>query len=163
MALITVFLVVVALAFFFGTIALQVSKPKTSVRQEEKSSSKLFFDKSLLLEREADVVSSGSGLDEKVLTLGSSYSIANKKIELAHERLNQLEQELYNARKFLGSKSVGVSVIEKKLEELDKFKQNAEVDLIALKEIALGKSFNKKALKKPKTFAGKRLRKQAKA
>ncbi len=74
-----------------------------------------------------------------------------KKIELAHRRIQELEQKLDSVRTANGSG--GGAAIKKKIEKLDSFRSIAESELIAIKEILMELQ-NKNITVKARTYKG---------
>ena len=130
-----------AIILFLIVRLLDLSKPKRAFQEAKEPDVKVYFNKELASESRLPADYSTA---ETLIAIQSRLNAMGKKTDMAHSRLNDLEQELVSAKS--GSiEETKLLPFEKKLERLDNFRSNTETEIKALKEIiaaqlAIGKN-----------------------
>lgn len=138
MAELTLILAALALVLFLAVWLLELSKPRKQKFQEQSNNSEVqvYFNKELASEERLPADYSAA---EVMIALQARVNGLSKKAEMAHSRLDDLEQEIVSAkseRPEIGSiEETRLLPFEKKLEKLDSFRSETEYEIKALKEI----------------------------
>ncbi|MDO8647968.1 MAG: hypothetical protein Q7R70_06180 [Candidatus Diapherotrites archaeon] len=144
-----------AVILFLVVWLIDLSKPKRVFQEPSNPEVKVYFNKELASESRLPADYSTA---ETMIAIQSRLNAMSKKTDMAHSRLNDLEQELVASK----SESAGVEEtkllpFEKRLEKFDNFRSDTENEIKALKEIiaaqlAIGRN--------PRTTSYDSLRKQ---
>jgi len=124
----TLLLAGVMLVLFLLVVLLELSKPKKQKSQEPEI--QVFFNKEIASEKNLPADYSTT---EQLIALQAKYNGLTRKTEMAHSRLNDLEQEIVVSKN--SSQNPKILKLEEKLDKLDNFRANTEVELQALKEV----------------------------
>ena len=130
MAEITLTLLALAVILFLAVLLLEFSKPVRKKQQEFQSAPVLYYNKGLASE---ESLPADFSTTEQVIEMQARLQGLNHKTRMAHERIEGLEQEIVRAK--TPANPEVLLRIEKRIENLDNFKANTEVELQALKEI----------------------------
>jgi hypothetical protein len=114
MLLLTIFLAVLILGLVFGNILLYFTRPANKWENFH--------------EKREEPILKNSGLE-----LVAKEVIADKKAEMAHRRIDEMERALRSK----GNAPKNLPDYDSKLQELEKFRSNTEVEMRAMKEILL--------------------------
>ena len=137
MAELTVILAALAVVLFLAVWLFDLSKPKRQKFQEQSNSEvQVYFNKELASEERLPADYSTT---ETMIALQAKLNGLSRKTEMAHSRLDDLEQEIVSAKSEkpeIGSiEETRLLPLEKKLEKLDSFRSETEYEIKALKEI----------------------------
>ncbi|KHO54299.1 MAG: hypothetical protein QT12_C0033G0010 [archaeon GW2011_AR21] len=136
MAEITLTLLALAVILFLAVLLLELSKPLR--KKQAQSVPVLYYNKELASEERLPADFSTT---EQVIEMQARLQGLNHKTRMAHERIEGLEQEIVRAK--TPASPEALLKIEKRIESLDNFKANTEVELQALKEILAGQIFER--------------------
>lgn len=130
----TIVLIAAAVILVIAVLILEFSKPKKLNRFEQENSGnneiQVYYNKELASE---ESLPSDYHTTEQLIALQAKVNGLGKKTEMAHSRLNDLEDEIVVSKKSIDSEKF--SKLEEKLQKLDNFKADAEAELKAMKEI----------------------------